>query len=127
MSRLEQFIGHKYINLTTYRKSGKAVPTPVWFVELDNELFVFTGSSTGKAKRIRANGRASVAPSDARGNPLQEFIPMQASFVTDAVMIKRADQLYQQKYGLQRKLMNWLNLLRGRKDNPILIRLTPIE
>ncbi|MGB9640395.1 MAG: PPOX class F420-dependent oxidoreductase [Anaerolineales bacterium] len=127
MNASEIFRNHKYINLTTFRKNGNAVPTPVWFVELEGELYVFTGSQTGKAKRIRANGRASVAPSDARGNPLGEFIPMRATFVNDINVIKLANQRYQQKYGFQRTLMNWLNSLRERKDTPVLIRLSTAE
>jgi PPOX class probable F420-dependent enzyme len=127
MSITEQFQQHNYINLTTFRTNGIAVPTPVWFVEIDGNLYVFTGAQTGKAKRIRANGRASVAPSDARGNPLAEFLPMKASIVIDPATIKKADKVYQQKYGLQRKLMTWLNALMGRKDKPILIRLSPAE
>ncbi|MGB9639629.1 MAG: PPOX class F420-dependent oxidoreductase [Anaerolineales bacterium] len=123
----EIFRNHKYINLTTFRKNGIAVPTPVWFVEINGNLYVFTGAQTGKAKRIRANGRASVAPSDARGNPLGEFIPMRASFVNDLTVIEQANHHYQQKYGFQRTLMNWLNSLRRREDTPVLIRLSTTE
>lgn len=124
---MTQFQHQKYINLTTYRKNGKAVPTPVWFVEMNGNLYVFTGVQTGKSKRIRANGRASVAPSDARGNPLAEFLPMKASFVSEPTLIERVDKCYQQKYGLQRKLFNLFNTLRGRKEIPILICLSAME
>ena len=44
------FERHKYINMTTFRKSGKAVPTAVWFVELDGKLYTFTGEQTGKSQ-----------------------------------------------------------------------------
>jgi len=125
MSMSDLFSSHPYINLTTFRKNGKEVPTPVWFVEIDGRLYVFTGAQSGKVKRIRANGRASVAPSDVRGNPLDKFIPMQARLVNDSELILRADQLYKRKYGFQRILINWLNRLRGRKDASVLIELTP--
>lgn len=121
------FHDHKYINLTTFRKSGEAVPTPVWFVEMDGKLYVFTGEKTGKAKRIRANGRASVAPCDARGNPLGDFIPMRARIVQDEAIIRRADALYKRRYGFQRVLLGWFNRLRGRQAFPVLIELSPEE
>lgn len=124
---MTQFQHQKYINLTTYRKNGNAVPTPVWFVEMDGCLYVFTGAQTGKAKRIRANGRASVAPSDARGNPLGEFIPMKASFVSEPTLIAQAGKYYQRKYGLQRTLFNLFNILRGRREIPILICLSKMD
>jgi PPOX class probable F420-dependent enzyme len=60
---LALFEGKRYINLTTFRKSGIAVPTPVWFVVHEGRLYVFTAAQSGKAKRLRANGRALVAPS----------------------------------------------------------------
>jgi PPOX class probable F420-dependent enzyme len=47
----------RYIALTTYRRDGGAVTTPVWAVSLDGKIYVFTASSTGKAKRVRATGR----------------------------------------------------------------------
>jgi hypothetical protein len=125
MDATQSFTSHNYINLTAFRKTGQEVPTPVWFVEMDGKLYVFTGAQTGKAKRIRANGRARVAPSDGRGKPLGEFIPMRGRFVTDPEIIRRADELYKRKYGFQRTLIHWLNALRGRKDTPVLIELIP--
>jgi len=103
MNLTEHFTSHNYINLTTFRKTGQEVPTPVWFVEMDGKLYVFTGAQTGKAKRIRANGRARVAPSDGRGKPLGEFIPKRGRFVADPEIIRRADELYKRKYGFQRR------------------------
>ena len=57
--------------------------------------------------------------------PLGEFLPMRGGFATDPAVIRRADDLYKRKYGFQRALINWLNALRGRKDTPVLIELTP--
>ena len=58
---------HNYISLTTFRKNGAAVPTPVWFAELDGKLYVQTPSDSGKCKRIRNNPRVRVAPCTIRG------------------------------------------------------------
>ncbi|MGH3000856.1 MAG: pyridoxamine 5'-phosphate oxidase family protein, partial [Gaiellaceae bacterium] len=42
----------RYISLTTFRKDGSAVSTPVWVVTDDGKrLLVWTGSQTWKAKR----------------------------------------------------------------------------
>jgi PPOX class probable F420-dependent enzyme len=59
--------GKKYICLTTFRKSGVAVPTPVWFGEEDDRLYVMTRSDSGKYKRIRNNPRVQIAPCTIRG------------------------------------------------------------
>jgi len=53
--------GQKYISLTTFRKSGVAVPTPVWFGEKDDRLYVMTRSDSGKYKRMRNNLQVRIA------------------------------------------------------------------
>src|SRR6266700_4877600 len=59
--------GQKYISLTTFRKTGAAVATPVWFGEEDGKLYVMTLSKMGKTKRIRNNSQVKVAPCTMRG------------------------------------------------------------
>ena len=59
--------GQKYISLTTFRKNGAAVATPVWFGEDADRLYVMTRSDMGKAKRIRNNPQVRVAPCTIRG------------------------------------------------------------
>ena len=59
--------GQKYISLTTFRKTGVAVPTAVWFGEEDSKLYVMTRSDMGKSKRIRNNPQVKVAPCTIRG------------------------------------------------------------
>jgi PPOX class probable F420-dependent enzyme len=59
--------GQKYIRLTTFRKIGVGVGTPVWCGEADGKLYVMTVSSMGKYKRIRNNPRVRVAPCTIRG------------------------------------------------------------
>ncbi len=62
-----QIHGQKYISLTTFRKNGIAVPTPVWFGEQDGKLYVMTRGDMGKSKRIRNNPQVRVAPCTIRG------------------------------------------------------------
>ena len=63
----QEIHGQKYISLTTFRKNGAAVPTPVWFGEENGKLYVKTRSDSGKYKRIRNNPRVQVAPCTVRG------------------------------------------------------------
>ena len=57
----------KYISLTTFRKNGAAVATPVWFGEKDGDLYVMTRSDSGKYKRLRNNPQVRIAPCTMRG------------------------------------------------------------
>jgi PPOX class probable F420-dependent enzyme len=60
--------GQKYISLTTVRKNGTKVATPVWFGEDSDNLYVMTRSTMGKVKRIRNNPLVEAAPCTMRGN-----------------------------------------------------------
>jgi len=65
----------RYLLLTTYRRGGEPVPTPVWFVTDGPRLLVSTGPSTGKVRRIRANPSVLVAPCTLRGRPTGDAVP----------------------------------------------------
>ena len=66
----EHLRGHKYCLLVTYKRSGEAVPTPVWFGLGDGKLYVRSEATVAKVKRIRNNPQVRVAPCTARGKPL---------------------------------------------------------
>ena len=59
--------GQNYISLTTFRKTGVGVATPVWFAEEGGKVYVMTRSDMGKTKRIRNNPQVRVAPCTIRG------------------------------------------------------------
>lgn len=62
-----EFHGQKYISLTTFRKDGTTVRTPVWFAESEGKLVFMTRNDMWKYKRIRNNPRVTVAPCTVRG------------------------------------------------------------
>jgi PPOX class probable F420-dependent enzyme len=64
--------GHKYMSLVTFRKNGQPVPTPVWFAQVGDKLYVVTRGDSGKVKRIRNNAQVEVAPCTMRGDVLGE-------------------------------------------------------
>jgi PPOX class probable F420-dependent enzyme len=59
----------QYLCLTTFRRSGASVTTPVWFARVGQALYVITDDDTGKVKRISHHPSVQVAPSTARGKP----------------------------------------------------------
>lgn len=59
--------GQKYISLSTFRKTGVAVPTPIWFAEEGDKLYFMTNSKLGKVKRIRNNAQVKIASCTIRG------------------------------------------------------------
>ena len=69
---------YQYIRLTTFRKSGMAVSTIVWFANDNGKLYVMTPSTTGKLKRIRNNGHVVLTPCNALSKVLGESVEAQA-------------------------------------------------
>lgn len=94
----------KYLSLTTYRRDGTPVSTPVWFVEENGRLFVTTAADSYKAKRLRRNPAAMVAPCAARGELKGEPIPAEVEFLPESEH-GRVDRLMAEKYRVDRILI----------------------
>jgi PPOX class probable F420-dependent enzyme len=61
-----------YIRLTTFRRDGRSVATPVHVVVTADgtKAYFRTWDVTGKAKRIRHTAAVEIAPATFRGRPL---------------------------------------------------------
>ena len=101
----------KYLSLTTFRRDGSAVATPVWLVRDGDALLVTTQASSGKVKRIRNNPAVLLAPCDARGRMKGEQVPGRA-VLQDAEATVRTTGLIRRRYGL----LGWLLTFRGADD-----------
>jgi uncharacterized protein len=118
-ARFASLQGQKYLNLETFRKNGQGVRTPVWFAgepeqSLPEKLYVYSTSDSGKAKRIRNNGRVQVAPCDVRGKLLGEWIEARAEIVTG----EEADhgmKLLNKKYFPWRQLLDFFSFFSRNK------------
>jgi hypothetical protein len=114
----------RYIALTTYRRDGRAVTTPVWAVSLDGRIYVFTASSTGKAKRVRATGRVRFAPSSMNGRGILGAW-REGTVVQDEALQERALAALQRKYGWQLSVAMLVYRLRGLYRDRVVLELTP--
>ena len=118
--------GSRYILLTTLRKDGTPVPTPVWSVSVDGQLWVWTAPDAGKVKRIRRNGAIRVVPCTLRGRPRGVPVPGLAELVEKGEAIRVLDALVA-KYGWQARfslLAYRFDQWRGREPKVGAIRLT---
>jgi uncharacterized protein len=106
---------HKYINLTTFRKSGEAVTTPIWFALDGSKLYAWTSIESGKAKRIRNNKRVRVQPSTARGKGLGDTLDGTAFFLSEG-KAAAAQRAMDNKYGLMKKIFAFFGKLQKRQN-----------
>lgn len=92
-----------YVLLTTFKKDGTPVSTPVWVVRHGDELRVWTAPDAGKVKRIRRTSNVQVAPCGMRGKPHGAPVDAVAAELSQSQADQVLDALVQ-KYGL----LGWL-------------------
>jgi uncharacterized protein len=103
---LETLASGKYLSLTTFRRDGTPVATPVWLARRGDELLVYTSMSSGKAKRIRNSGRVLLAPCDMRGRVTGDAVEGTAR-LQDAAETVVTLGLIRRRYGLLGRLAFW--------------------
>jgi uncharacterized protein len=69
----------KQISLTTYRKNGTPVSTPVWHVANGDSVTTVSTADAGKIKRIRNNPRVEVTACDIRGRIRPDARPVEGT------------------------------------------------
>jgi uncharacterized protein len=113
MSPLDQLADEKYLSLTTYRRDGSPVSTPVWFVVDRGRILVWTSAASWKAKRLRRDPRVRIAACDFRGNVHGSAWHGTARFLP-ADDGPRVQRLLRKKYPVARRLLSWFNSLTAR-------------
>ncbi|MFC7264354.1 MULTISPECIES: PPOX class F420-dependent oxidoreductase [Streptomyces] len=113
----------KYLLITSYRKNGTGVATPVWVVRDGAALGAWTPADSWKVKRIRNRADVLVGPCDVRGNPTGEQVPATAE-VVDAAATAHYRQLVARKYGLVGRLTLFGSRLRRGERGTVGIRIT---
>ncbi|QLY27913.1 PPOX class F420-dependent oxidoreductase [Nocardia huaxiensis] len=116
----------KYALLTTYKKDGTAVGTPVWIAPDGHRLVVWTHPGTGKVKRIRRNPAVTLQVCDPRGQVRDDDIVTGTAQVADAEGTERVRAAVARKYRvLGRLTVEAHKLFRG-ADRSVGVVITPI-
>ncbi len=98
--------GERYVSLTTFKRDGTPVATPVWVTSDDGKrLLVWSGAKTWKVRRLRRDPRVLVAPSSFRGIERGERVAGRARIVPDPGV----GGLMRRKYGLLKWAVDLLN------------------
>jgi len=119
----------KYASLTTYRRDGSPVATPVWFVIDGDRVLVQTDAHAGKVKRIRRNPVVTMATCTATGRLRGSAVPGRAEVLPPAAR-ERAEQLMAAKYRADIRIVSAFWAIQkalgvGRKrTTPVIIAIT---
>ena len=115
MTNFEPFARQQYLNLETFRKNGDSMPTPVWFVQDGEIIYVRTVANSGKVKRIRNNSQVNIAPCKVDGALLGDWMPAVAREVKDEQIDRKVDRPLDRKYGVIKKMFALSAALQGRQ------------
>ncbi|HET6951012.1 MAG TPA: PPOX class F420-dependent oxidoreductase [Acidimicrobiales bacterium] len=96
---LGRFVEQKTVVLTTYRRDGTPVPTPVSLAVDGDRAVVRSFEKAGKTRRLRNDPTVEVAPSTWRGVPDGPPIRAQARRL-DGPEARRAARILRRKYPL---------------------------
>jgi len=123
MTTLSLLADSPYLSLTTFKRDGTEVSTPVWLAPFGDGLCVITQASSGKAKRLRHTSRVLLAPCNVRGVESGARVEGQAS-LTDPAGTDDVRDAIRARYGWQFRLFDLMGRLRGRGGDEVGILVT---
>lgn len=127
MTSLGEVATANYVLLTTYRKDGSPVGTPVWAVARDDKLYVWTDVNSWKVKRLQRNTDVTLQACGVRGatRPDSPIVAGTARLL-DAAETEKVRGWLRRKYWLTAPLLVFAsNTFRG-KDGTVGIEITPV-
>src|SRR5215831_11628327 len=95
------------IALTTFRKSGEGVMTPVWFALARGTIYVETHGDAGKLKRIRHTPRVTLAPCTYSGKVTGTVREGYAHILSEPGERAAASAALAKKYGIMLSLYHF--------------------
>jgi uncharacterized protein len=120
----------RYLSITSYKRDGQGVATPVWFVQRDGKLLVQTDAAAGKVKRIRRNPQVRIAVCTASGRLRGEQVPAVAEILPDS-QISAVERLIADKYRFDMIIFRPLRFVQARlhlgrpRTEPAILSITP--
>lgn len=109
----DAIVAAQYVALTTYRRDGTPVTTPVWAAAEGESLYLFSNPHAGKVKRLRNSSRAAIAPCTATGKVTGTELRAEA-FIAPVDLMPKVWALLIAKYGLAARLFAAYDWVRTR-------------
>lgn len=111
-----------YLSLSTRKRDGSRVATPVWFASQGRTFYIFSEGKAGKVKRIRNFSDVTVTPCSVTGKLSGSPEQGEAVIVQSADEIRKAHQALVAKYGWQMRVLDFFSWLGGKKAKRAFIR-----
>lgn len=124
MTDVDRLGGEKFVSLTTYKRNGDAVATPLWIAADGGQLVFWTPADSWKGKRLRRDPRVSMAPCTRSGkvSPGAPAVAGRGHVVDDAAEVARIEGIFKRKYGLGFRVITTIEKLirRGHTERVVI-------
>ena len=114
----------RFVALTTFKRNGEGVATPMWIGRDGADLFVWTPTDSWKVKRVRNNPRVLLAPSNRFGKVRDaDVAPVEgtAQVVADPATLDRLQDELRRKYGFGYRIVMLIEKIAARGQKPRVI------
>ncbi|HET6570028.1 MAG TPA: PPOX class F420-dependent oxidoreductase [Solirubrobacterales bacterium] len=95
----------RYLSVTSFKRDGTGIATPVWFVSDGGQLFALTDLHSAKVRRVRRNSHVLVAPCRVDGKLRSEPVSAWAEVLTATPELERVQKLLLERYKLTYRLV----------------------
>ena len=102
---LEALFPGRYLSVTSFKRDGTGVATPVWFVSDGRRLFALTDLHSAKARRMRRDTRVLVASCRVNGKLRGDPVPARAEVLTATAELDRVQRLLLERYKISYRLV----------------------
>lgn len=102
---LEALFPGRYLSVTSFKRDGAGIATPVWFVSAGRQLFALTDLHSAKVRRVRRNPHVLVAPCRVDGKLRSEPVSARAEVLTATPELERVQKLLLERYKASYRLV----------------------
>lgn len=95
----------RYLSVTSFKRDGTGVATPVWFVSDGTRLVALTDLHSAKVRRIRGNPHVVVAPCRANGKLRGKPLPAHAQVLTATADLEHVQKLLTERYKISYRVI----------------------
>lgn len=117
----------RYVSLTTFRRSGERVSTPVWIARDGDFLVVTTPAGSGKVKRLRNSPRVQLQPCNRMGKVDDGVQPTEANaqILDDHATVGQLGKVFLEKFKLEYRIFLFIeSRTRGGRKPRVMLRIS---
>jgi PPOX class probable F420-dependent enzyme len=102
---LDAMFPGRYLSITSFKRDGTGIATPVWFVSDGTRLLAFTDLHSAKIRRIRRNPSVLVASCRPWGTLRREPVRARAEVLTDTADLERVRERLLARYKITYRIV----------------------